>query len=232
MQFVVRAWGAACERKHQCLHACSYVLFYSCVPVCMLRLARSWINLAVYSVHYKARSCLQQWIYAALQLASFGHHSATVKQDLQQIPQTAISLSHPKRLSCNVQKHWGALDPSAVLSVLKRCQIYTFSCLQSKTGEDPLSWHQSTHPGGPHILARKPPSESVYSSSSSLALLLSLFQRKLRLFMSRRPVAVCELKVVVWALGLDHIWMKNIKPFVFFSSTLTMKQWYKTYMHK
>lgn len=34
--------------------------------------------------------------------------------------------------------------------------------------------------------------------------------------MSRRPVTVCELKVVVWALGLDHIWLKNIKPFGFF----------------
>lgn len=59
------------------------MLFYSCVPVCMLRLARGWIKL-VYSVHYKARRCLQQWIYAAPQLASFGGHSATAKQDLQQ----------------------------------------------------------------------------------------------------------------------------------------------------
>lgn len=73
-----------CEREHKCLHACTYVLFYLCVPVCMLRLARSWIKLAVYSVHYKARRCLQQRIYAAPQLASFGDHSATAKQDLQQ----------------------------------------------------------------------------------------------------------------------------------------------------
>lgn len=53
-----------------------------------------------------------------------------------------------------------------------------------------------------------PQSVRVYSSSSSsssLALLLSLFRRKLRSFMSRRPVAVCTLKVVVWALGLDYI---------------------------
>lgn len=51
-----------------------------------------------------------------------------------------------------------------------------------------------------------------------------LFFGENRLFMSRRPVAVCELKVMVWALGLDRIWLENIKPFVFFF-TLTMKQW-------
>lgn len=57
-----------------------------------------------------------------------------------------------------------------------------------------------------------PQSVCVYSSSSSssLALLLSRFQRRLRRFIWRRPAAV---KVVVWASGLDHIWLKNIKPF-------------------
>lgn len=69
-----------------------------------------------------------------------------------------------------------------------------------------------THPPGPHVLSRKPPSEYF---SSSLCLCLC-FCRKTVLFMSWRPAAVCELKVVVSGLGLDHIRLKNIELFAFF----------------
>lgn len=95
--------------------------------------------------------------------------------------------------------------------------ISTSLSFQSDTVEDTLIY---------------PPTRTSYPCKEAtlrVFLLLSLrfchyFCRKTVLFMSWRPVAVCELKVVVWGLGLDHIWLKNIELFAFFS-TLTMKQW-------
>ena len=69
-----------------------------------------------------------------------------------------------------------------------------------------------THPPGPHILTKK--------ATLRVLLLLSLprvcFSRKMLLFMSRKPAAVCEPKVVVSGLGWDHVRLKNIELFVFF----------------
>lgn len=72
-----------CESEHKCLHACTYVHFSSCVCLCARKACYtsvhvrtpSWIRLAVYSAHYKARRCLQQYIHAAPQLASAGDYS-------------------------------------------------------------------------------------------------------------------------------------------------------------
>ena len=83
-----------------------------------------------------------------------------------------------------------------------------------------------------HLTSIYPPTRTSYPlREATLRVLLLLprclrlcFCRKTVLFMSRRPVAVCELKVVVSGLGPDHIRLKNIELFAFFS-TLTMKQW-------
>lgn len=74
--------SCVCERAHKCLHACTYVHFSLRVSVCthacyvsVYVRTPSWIRLAVYSVHYEASRCLQQYIYAAPQLASAGDYS-------------------------------------------------------------------------------------------------------------------------------------------------------------
>lgn len=81
------------------------------------------------------------------------------------------------------------------------------------------------HCGGlVHLTSIYPPTRISYPCKETtlrVLLLLSLslclcFCRKTVLFMSWRPVAVCELKVVVSGLGPDHIRLKNIELFAFF----------------
>lgn len=62
--------------SYVCLCECMYNHVHACYPyVCVRTLSRA--EFAVYSAHYKARRCLQMYIYAAPQLASSGSpHSA------------------------------------------------------------------------------------------------------------------------------------------------------------
>lgn len=100
-----------------------------------------------------------------------------------EIPQTAVSLFPPPS---QLAFHATCKDPDALWILRRRFLFSTvvrftpFPTRQSKTGEDPFkltSVYTHTRPAGPHILARKPPSECV-----CVCLLLLLLSRSASVF--------------------------------------------------
>lgn len=192
MRFSTCVHPCVCVRAHwlvACLHACT---FY--VSMCVREVSeQSWIRRAVYSVHYKARRCLQQYIYATPQLASLGFPqsaTATAKQDLQQrlVPSVSPSRSVFWKLSLkNVSREKvleicsGTLNSNPTSQVFSNSRYrylnictFLYECNPTVL-EDLLIRLWSSHPQRPYVLVRKPPSENV---SCSLCFCLR-FWRKL-----------------------------------------------------